>query len=359
MIRGIFKNKLVLSILFVIGLSQSEASENDIYGIKIGFLLRHCSLRGTEIASYDYADFNETLLGNESFVFLLTDGKYLVDQKDYPSEVKAKFKDRFQDHFFECANFDQVEEIIREKKIDILYNLKSGRIDSHLSKFCKNAIHAVFLPFEIHGNVYATISNWMSQQTTGLNIPVVPHLVRLADTSETLHAELGIPPGAVVFGRHGGYDTFDIDFAKKAIQELATAYPEWYFVFLNTNPFCTLSNVIFLPGTSDLNYKTKFINTCDAMIHARLLGETFGLSCAEFSVKNKPVITYWGSQDRAHIDILGSYGLYYNDEEGLRNLVLFCGANIQEIRLSKWDAYSEQYSPTVVMQQFDRIFIRP
>ena len=40
----------------------------------------------------------------------------------------------------------------------------------------------------------------------------------------------------------------------------------------------------------DLNYKVKFINTCDAMIHARAMGETFGLAVAEFSKKNKPVI---------------------------------------------------------------------
>ena len=37
------------------------------------------------------------------------------------------------------------------------------------------------------------------------------------------------------------------------------------------------------------------------MIHGRSDGETFGLAVAEFSVANKPVITYSESKDREHL----------------------------------------------------------
>ena len=42
--------------------------------------------------------------------------------------------------------------------------------------------------------------------------------------------------------------------------------------------------------------KEAFYRTCDAMLHARRDGETFGLAVAEFSVRNKPVITKGASK---------------------------------------------------------------
>ena len=50
----------------------------------------------------------------------------------------------------------------------------------------------------------------------------------------------------------------------------------------------------FIPTVSDLDEKELFFQTCNAMLHARLSGETFGLAVAEFSVRNLPVITYPG-----------------------------------------------------------------
>ena len=57
----------------------------------------------------------------------------------------------------------------------------------------------------------------------------------------------------------------------------------------------------------------RFFATCDAMLHAREEGETFGMAVAEFSLRNKPVITYNGSgqYDNAHVRMLGSKALLY------------------------------------------------
>ncbi len=169
--------------------------------------------------------------------------------------------------------------------------------------------------------------------------------------------------GSVVFGRHGGFDSFDLRFAMQAVFDVARVHKDWYFVFLNTYKFCDLPNVIFLPSTPDLSYKTRFINTCDAMIHARGLGESFGLACAEFSIKNKPIITWSGlgssEYERAHIGILGEKGIYYNNGQELFNILSFLGDNIQFVRALNWDAYSEQFNPEVVMRRFDEVFIQP
>ena len=64
---------------------------------------------------------------------------------------------------------------------------------------------------------------------------------------------------------------------------------------MNITPFeKSLSNIIYLPPTYSIKRKIEFINTCDGCLHARNMGESFGLTLAEFSVKNKPIITCAG-----------------------------------------------------------------
>ena len=70
-----------------------------------------------------------------------------------------------------------------------------------------------------------------------------------------------------------------------------------------------------------MNTKVKFINTCDVMLHARQVGESFGLSCAEFSIRNKPIITYLNSPERNHIDTLGEKGIYFETESDILHIL--------------------------------------
>lgn len=124
--------------------------------VKIGFFLREISVRGVELSVYNYADCNETILQNESYIFYINCIHRVYDGADYIQSSQNMFKERFKDRFFECNSFDEVEQIIKEKGIDILYNQKMGAVDKHVSKNCKNAVHAVFNKLEIHGEVYAT-----------------------------------------------------------------------------------------------------------------------------------------------------------------------------------------------------------
>lgn len=329
--------------------------------VKIAFHINFLSLRGTEVAVYDYADFNETILGNESII--LNNMEIFSNPQsgfhtDSSNSAREKFEKRFPGRFFDYANMQEADEILKREHVDIFYVLKAGEKDDRISKVCKNAVHAVFTP-QVHGDVYACISQWLSSRYASLHIPYVPHIVRLDDTKETLRDELHIPADAVVFGRHGGFGTFDLWWAREAVVQIAEERKDWYFVFLNTRRFCNLPNVIFLPGTADMLYKTKFINTCDAMIHARHQGETFGLSCAEFSIQNKPVITWNGSGETAHIALLGSKGFYYSNKQELLDVLRFCANKINEIRTSNWDCYSKDYNPATVMKKFNEVFIQP
>jgi hypothetical protein len=125
---------------------------------------------------------------------------------------------------------------------------------------------------------------------------------------------------------------------------------------MNITPFAKHERILFLPGNADLMYKVKFINTCDGMIHARGIGESFGLACGEFSLKRKPVITYSMSPQRSHIDILGDKGIFY---KGRRELAEIFSNFTPQVQYEKnWDAYSKKYSPEVIMNQFNNVFIR-
>ena len=82
---------------------------------------------------------------------------------------------------------------------------------------------------------------------------------------------------------------------------------------MNIREFFNHKKVIFIKGTFNQTRKVKFINTCNAMLHARSLGESFGLSCAEFAIKNKPIFTYGYCRQRAHFEICkGNIIPYYS-----------------------------------------------
>lgn len=62
-----------------------------------------------------------------------------------------------------------------------------------------------------------------------------------------------------------------------------------------------------------LDAKVGFINTCDAMLQARVQGETFGLGIAEFLLRDKPVIASMDGIDKNHLEMLGDRGLFYRE----------------------------------------------
>jgi hypothetical protein len=297
---------------------------------------------------YDYADFNETLLKNESVIFTRRSAS-THDERAFP-----KFKSRFTVCMYE--SLDELTGLVRQHSVDVMYFIKQGDNDGLLVPGCKNVVHAVFPYTEPHGDVYAYISEWLSTYATGGRTPFVPHMVRLpTDLHSNLRSELGIPEDATVFARHGGNDTFNIEGVHFVVQKIAEMRPDIYFLFLNTDRFCEPKrNIIFLDGTSDPLYKQRFINTADCMLHARLFGETFGLSIAEFSVSNKPVLTWDGSRERCHIEILGEKGLFYSTGVDLAQKILQFNRTVKR----NWDAYSANFSPEPVMRRFEEVFLR-
>lgn len=316
---------------------------------RIVFQSNQLSVRGTEIALYDYAKFNEEILGNESIIVF---GEGSASNN---SDVVEKFKRSFK----VCAyqDFSEVDGIIEQEGADLFYAIKAGGPDGVLASAVPSMVHAVFPtpPVAFHGSSYAFVSDWLAMVCSNRKVPVVPHIVKLPEIDDDLRETLNIPVAAMVFGCHGGADGFDVAFARDCVAKALELRSDLYFVFLNITPFVRHERVIFLPGSADVDYKVRFINTCDAMLHARKRGETFGLACAEFSIRNKPVLTYARSGERNHIDVLGDKAQLYYGKKSLMELLL--NLSRSDIQGRDWDCYSQLFSPARVMRRFQDVFI--
>lgn len=315
--------------------------------VKIAFHDNCLCERGTSIAIYDYAYYNKYYLGNESIIM------YIGNDKRNVPEVIDKFQKEFTLRPYINWQND-ADQILKEENCDILYMIKAGGWDDKMASVCKNIIHCVFNTTYKHGDVYGRISNCVGNN----NYPVVGHMINLPDIHTNLRKELNIPDDAIVFGRHGGEGDFNINYVHKIIDKITDEYSNIYFLFLNTNKFCReKTNIIHLGKIIDLNKKVEFINTCDAMIHARRIGETFGCAVSEFSIKNKPVITC-KTGDLAHINIMKEKCFIYSNETELYNIFKYFTTNLLDIKQKDWNAYND-YLPENIMNKFNELFINP
>ena len=124
--------------------------------MKIAFYSPHLCLRGTTVAMYDYAFYNQTLLGNESCIIYSSQ-----DHRNSDSAIE-KFNDSFSE-IYALENEKKLDEVLTQSKADAVYILKAGKNDERQSSVCKNLIHCTGLESEQHGDVYAYVSNWLSE----------------------------------------------------------------------------------------------------------------------------------------------------------------------------------------------------
>lgn len=314
--------------------------------INIGFYTPQLCLRGTTVAVFNYAKYNQTILGNKSYIFY---DKHCNRTND---KVRERFKAEF-DFVIGLDTFSDIDIYIKDYDIKVLFNEKAGENDGNLSKIAKNVTHCVFNCNQPHGDVYCSVSKWVHNNNG--RYPDIPNIVDLPEHNDDMRDELGIPKDALIFGRHGGFEQFDIKYVQEAVYEFAKENPNVYFIFVCTIPFCPpLKNIIRLESVVDLYEKRKFINTCDAMIWARNQGETFGLAIAEFSVSNKPVIAS-PVGDPAHIHILGNKGLWYKNKEDVLNI--FRSFDRDKAMTQDWNCYREFY-PEPGIRRFEEIAIK-
>jgi len=325
---------------------------------KIAFYSPHLSLYGTETTMYDFADYNEKLLNNKSIII------YNDNNPINNKTTIEKFEKRFDSVFsLKGPNYDWrwqshltvplLDEVLLKEKCDGLYMQKFGINDGVVSNVCKTYVLCAAPVCEPHGDVYAYVSEWLSKEASGNRFPSVPSMITpLPKVNENLRKELGIPEDSIVFGRHGGEGSFDINWVHGVISDVVDKYDNIYFLFQNTPVFKNHPQIIHVGATADLIFKSKFIESCDAMIHARSYGESFGCACGEFAFKNKPIVTFFGSKDRNHIELMGDKGYFYNNSDELFNIL----TNFKKEPWKDWNVY-KNYNPERIMDIFNKTFL--
>jgi hypothetical protein len=317
--------------------------------MKLGFHSEQLGIRGTEVALYDYAKYNIEILNNESIIL------YPLQSKNNDYSIESKFSKEFK--IYGYNNQNDINRICDIENLDAVYYIKSGINDGKNSNR-KNLIHAVFQSYDPHGDRYTYISEWLSNHISNIiNKPTtyVPHIVQLPKPNDCYRKKLNIQKNALVIGRYGGFDQFDISFVQEAIIKYVIKNTNCYFIFVNTNKFIDHPRILFLPKISDLQEKSNFINTCDAMIHGRSDGESFGLAICEFLYGNKPVLAWNGGTDGNHRVILDGTNLLYNNlEDLLIKFDLLAQGDYSNIEYNK---LVSNFTPEIVMKKFKNIFL--
>ncbi len=377
--------------------------------VTIAFRVLVASLRGTEIAIYDYAVANEEILGNTSIILIHANPLGNLHNQ----LVINKFRKRFHVYFYN--DVIDIERILTLYKCRVLYTIAYGerRVNDptlSINGVYKTALHCVFSMLDPHADAYVPISTYLAEKFNKNIDVVVPHMIYLKSinvscfagnicdvfskngTSSRVQAhentlkfacnanfnvdiistkfreKLCIPIDVIVFGRHGGFETFSIPFVYKVISDVVKNHNNIYFILVNTHKFITHPQVIFLDPIVDEKDKVEFIMACDAMLHARADGETFGIACGEFSVCNKPVITCVCG-DTSHIKILGKKCITYSNAEELMYIL----TNYLDVKVKRekelldlgynssklWDAYSELYFAKPVIKLWWKHLIEP
>ncbi len=288
--------------------------------MKIIFTLNPVGFAGTEISTLKLAD-SVARLRKVTSVLCFTDK---APDGTYLQRIKAEFKSISVIHEKVIGEPEELRELCQSQGVHAVFTMISA---PKVPELFSRVLDILFLqcvcqtrPLEARWFTYN--SAFLAREFSGDQDNWLPHIVQLPDHSVDLRQQLQIPEGARVFGRLGGPYSWNIRFVDALLEKYTRHKADAYFLFANTPriwPYMddTRRFIHIAPIVFNEVLKRAFINTCDAMIHARPEGETFGLACAEFAFANRPVITYAHSPEKAHLEMLGDLARPYDSPASL------------------------------------------
>ena len=147
---------------------------------KIAFHSNQLCLRGTEVAMFNYAKYNEDILGNKSVIFSFPGGNM---------DALPKFQERFE---VVLMNWWEYETYLKENNFDFLYIIKMGLEDGYCFDNPKTIVHSVFRFNNPHGYKYLYVSDWLAKdQGYDPETHSLPHICeKLPEVNFNLREEL-------------------------------------------------------------------------------------------------------------------------------------------------------------------------
>lgn len=322
----------------------------------VGFHLDEFSLRGVTVATVAYAKAWSEILGNKSILI-----KYDNDSNQRKEINKAWHSENLAIIRYNSKN--QLDSIVRSAGIEALYILCSGQKEERFSNLRVPIwIHAVFPSRikDIHGRRYACISEWLTKESFNKRIPYVPHIVNSSEVRKSKEAwreENKIKSDAIVIGSLGGRDSFDLKLAQIRLFNALQCNKNLYFIALNHRKFINHERALFLPGTDDQEIKSGFINSCNAMLHGRAQGETFGLACAESAAAGKTILEWEHEPERHHLEHFCQKKLRYTTAKELSKKIR--AFNPEEWNQPEIKKTVQEFDSKKVANLFEQVFAKP
>jgi hypothetical protein len=293
--------------------------------MRLAFVTNQLGLRGTEVVLAAYARHAQKKWGwTVTFVV-----RHARDNRPATPDTTDLSYGHYESQFdVVYSGNDAVTDAWLAANVDVALVETAGFPHDWLPTTVPVIAHCVFTAAHaLKCTLHTAISESVASR---VGVTVLPNVVEHTQPTGTLRAELGIPSDAMVFGRYGGWDTFDIPWVHEVVTRVASQNTDIYFVFMNTKPFSSsLPNIMHVPPTTCLQRKSNFVATCDAMLHARVIGETFGMAIAEFAMQRVPVLTYAQARDTEHLRLLGAHGVVYKDAAHLQILLERCQRGVK------------------------------
>ena len=331
--------------------------------MKIGIHCNQFDGRGSGKVPFDYGFYLNKIYGHD-IVYITSNRSDNGGLERINKHFKSILYDRppvhMQPSYMQVETNSILESIVSDEEIEFLHLVKSGENDNVTPSNCKTAVQCVFNMHSPHGDVYAGVSKYLANKYN--KTEYVPHIISYKSPSDDYRKKYNISKDYFVVGRHGGIGQFNIPFVRTCVEEILKHRTDIFFLFLSTEPFIQHERVLFIPWVNSEQDIFNFINACDVMLHARTEGETFGLAVAEFSVSNKPIITWSGCvnerhyplYDKSHIDILQDRAIIYNDKQDLLDILF--SINREFVNQYCWDKYSTEFSSENVIKRYKEVF---
>jgi tetratricopeptide (TPR) repeat protein len=382
------KERAIFNLAFYNAASQAPsattsgpntAAPTDNGKTRVIFHSHQLGKRGTEVSLFDYGMWLEIFYNAEAHFAFPYPGWTPIQESPF-KKFTTTFPGRI--HLVHADNWDYpqyrkaLDDVVIKVQAHALYRTELQNPGYEISSLVPTLVHEVFncSISRRMGAKYKAISEFVQTELGGGCTGVVPYMVWLPQcTGEELRSELGISKEAFVFAWYGGHDAWDPAATEVVRQVAAARANEVVFLLQHFPPVeflkvAHLENVILVPSTSSMLHKCRFIQTADAFLHTRLLGETFGLAVAEFSLSGKPTITNVNTPHRFHLHVLGNNTFIYETYEELYQLLMLINRKTvldffpskenddngkKQNQLSS--LYSE-FSPCKVMKQFNDEF---
>jgi hypothetical protein len=275
-------------------------------------------------------------------------------------------------------------QIWAKNRFDFVYFQKVNSLDGLKYPKLFNSVHVVFPEYLPHGNSYAYVSKWLSEEAKRLsrkkfriirNAPkailsgcknslafnYAPLIVNLPEPESDMRSLYGIPKDAFLILRYGGFEQFDITWVKSVVVEFLESNPDAYFLGINTKEFCDHPRAIFAQPIFELSQKSNVLFSADVFLHGRARGETFGMSIVECLQIGTPIISFSGGSDKNHVQLLGNIdsentALYANETELTQLLDYFYVNRVEGFRDEILINHGNEFRPQLLKGVYNRIF---